>query len=332
MTRRALQIIFVVALIALAGCNGFAASPFEDSSPDREAYGVDEPLDPEEIETETEFDDEATPPGTPNNESGWVDAGQVLRAHSEATRGTTYRQHSRNVLTLENGTTLIDNRASLAADPVAGTFHVSEQFEGQVSTQYPPSHFPFPLDGLTAAEQWVTQSPDYEQVGAFEYANGSTRYHRIRSGFIGYYGAQQSMISFAENVSVERLQDDGDRYYRLHSETPRDSNYLEDEFQFEAYVDSEGVIVYTAIEGTMRFEDMPYAARLDEGELEGQTITVQQVTTTTDINETDLEEPDWVETAREEAPDREDRLERGDAEDEPAEGNGDDAPENSTDD
>ncbi|MFC7231525.1 hypothetical protein ACFQMM_09155 [Saliphagus sp. GCM10025308] len=329
MTRFALQVIVVVALIALAGCNGFAASPFEDSSPNRETYGVEEPLDPEEIETE--FDENATPPGIPNNESGSVDVDRLSRTHADATQGTTYRQHIRSVITLENGTTLIDNHASLAADPAAGTFHATERFAGRFPTQHPPSRFGFPLDGLTAAEQWVTRSPEFEQVGTLEYANGSTRYERIRSGFVGYYRTQQSMIRLAENVSVERLEDDGDRYYRLSSETPRYDNYLEDEpFEFEAYVDSEGVIVYAAIEGTMRLEDSPIGQRSDEEEREGRTITVQEIATTTDINETDLEEPDWVETAREEAPDREDRLEPGDAEGESVERDGDDAPENRT--
>ncbi|UTF54911.1 hypothetical protein [Natronosalvus rutilus] len=326
MTRRALQIIFVVALITLAGCNGFAAAPFEDSSPDREAYGVDEPLDPEEIETEF---DEDVPPGIPSDETGSIDTGPLSQAHSEAIRGTTYRQHIRSVVTLENGTTLIDNRASLAANPAVGIFHATERFEGRFPTQHPPSRAraDVPLDGLTAAEQWINHS-ESEQVGVYEYENGSTRYAQTMVGFVGYYSTQQSMIHFAENVSVQRFQDDGDRYYRLSSETPRNNNYLEDEpFEFEAYVTSEGVIVYASLEGTMRLEDSPLAQRFDGGEREGRTITVQQVATTTDINETDLEEPDWVETAREEAPDREDRLEPGDAESESVERDGEESDE-----
>ncbi|WP_312911854.1 hypothetical protein [Natronosalvus caseinilyticus] len=331
MTRFALQVIAVVALIALAGCTGFAASPFEDSSPDREAYGVDEPLDPDEIETGSDQD---APPDIPSDESGSVDTGEVARGHMEATLHSTYRQHIRNVVTLDNGTTLLDNRASLAADPEAGIFHATERFEGRFPTQRPPSRVrvDVPVDGLTAAEQWINRS-ESEQLGVYEYENGSTRYTRTMVGFVDYYSTQQSMVQSVEDVTVERLEDGGDRYYRLTSQTPRDDTYLEDEpFQFEAYVDSDGVIVYASLEGTMRLKEVPIGQRFDAGEREGKTVTVQHVATTTDINETDLEEPDWVETAREEAPAREDRVEPDDAETEPAEREGDDAPENTTDD
>ncbi|MFC7213457.1 hypothetical protein ACFQO4_05085 [Saliphagus sp. GCM10025334] len=331
MTRRALQVIFVVALIALAGCNGFAAAPFEDSSPDREAYGVDESLDPDEIETESDQD---VPPGIPTDESGSVDTGDLARGHMEATLQSTYRQHIRSVVTLDNGTTLLDNRASLAADPEAGTFHATERFEGRFPTQHPPSRTRanVPVDGLTAAEQWINHS-ESEQVGVYEYENGSTRYARTVAGFVGYYSTQRSMIQSVENVSVERLEADGDRYYRLSSQTPRNNDYLDDEpFEFEAYVNSEGVIVYASLEGTMPLEDSPIGQRFDEGERDGRTITVQQVATTTDVNKTDLEEPDWVETAREKAPERDDGPDPVDTESESAERDGDDSSENSTDD
>ncbi|MCU4751552.1 hypothetical protein OB919_06100 [Halobacteria archaeon AArc-curdl1] len=292
MTQRALLIALpVVLLVTLAGCSSLAADPF-DTDVDRDRYTVDAPLDPDEITDAHEpTDTDELLPGLPADETDEIDTGMLRQEHRNALGNQSRTYYFESETILENGTTLVNNSAELGHDPTTNAYHLTEQLTGSESTW---RGFGDDFEPPLRVEKW--DPGDADAFGRYEHANGSVQYEANDRGFVGYYSPTTNLLHRAEAYDIE-VYDADQRYYRLHSTTPRENDrdlYVEDTFEAEVILDEDGVIVYAKIEG-----ELDMAAVSDTGDVDNGTATYTEVATITGIGETTLEEPAWLEEARE---------------------------------
>ncbi|MFP9059813.1 hypothetical protein ACLI4R_04680 [Natrialbaceae archaeon A-chndr2] len=294
MTRRALLVALpVVLLVTLAGCSSLAADPF-DTDVDRDSYTVDAPIDPDEITDEREpTDTDQLLPGLPGDETHEIDTDRLRQEHQNALgdQSRTYLFETETVL--ENGTPLADNTAELRHDPTTNAYHLTEQLNGSEPTW---RGYGDDFEPPVRVEKW--DPGDVDSFGRYEHANGSVQYEADDRGFVGYYSPAESILLRAESYDDVEVYDADQRYYRLHSTTPRENDrdhYVEDTFEAEVILDEDGVIVYAKLEG-----ELDMAAISTDFDAENMTATHTELAAVTGIDETTLEEPAWLEEAREE--------------------------------
>ncbi|MFP9193028.1 hypothetical protein [Natronosalvus vescus] len=297
MTRHALHLTFVVALVALAGCSGFAADPFDDD-PDRDAFDVDTPLDPDSIEAEpSESDLEEHPEWYPADDDGKFHPGPLLSEHNNHIMENGVIEQSSIDATDENGTVVLHNTATLFHDPNVPRFYVVEHFGGEYRA-WDGAPRSGPPD-LQRAEQWYNDTDSYVE---FEHDNGTVAYDRSFGHYVGAFTHVGLIVSDASDVSVTSFDDGGATYYYVHSTTPDESGrFVEDEpFELELYVDEDGFIVFASVEGTLNLDQREYDGPINE---EYDTLEVEETMRFGNLQEDSFEEPEWLETAREEVDD-----------------------------
>lgn len=306
-TRRALLVALpVVLLVTLAGCSSLAGDPF-DSAVDRDRYTVDAPLDPDEITDEREpTETDELLPGLPTDDADEIDTSTLRDEHQNALGDQSRTYHFETETVLENGTSLLDNTAQAEHDPETNTYRLTEQLNG--SEPY-WNGFSDDFDPPLRVEKWDSGGSD--AFGRYVHANGSVQYEADDKGFIGHYSSVEMLLHRAEEYDIE-VYDADQRYYRLYSTTPRENDrdiYIEDTFEVELILNEDGVIVYAKLEGQLDMTAMPTEIDVDD-----ETATHTEFAAVTDIGETSLEEPEWVEQARAETD-----TEAGDFETEPEE-------------
>jgi len=284
-TRRALQIAVPVFLILLAGCSGFAADPLEDGT-DREPYGVDEPLHSEDLATQSETDRPADAPAwTPDDwDGGTVDTALLMDNHTEALSDRSFTTASVAQVTDEEGTVVLENQFEQIEDWQAGEVLVTAEVAGEYAH--------FSQSGTdtapTAAEYWGSTDAEYTQL---EYHNGTTEYdHGYALTGELYTVHIQAMIRAAEDAEITQYQFENTTYHQVNATMTNTGPYTDDSpGSLEFYVHEDGYIVEATLETTL---DPGMVA--DDLASDADELTLEEQYRLTDLDETTVDEPDWL--------------------------------------
>lgn len=286
MYKRAGLVLAVVSLTLLAGCSGFSAVGFENET-DRTAYGVEQPLDPETIETEADESSQPLLPGL-STDPDEIARGTLREKHVDTFSDSTYTVQYRSTTVLENGTVAIDNTAHIQWDNRNGTGLLRESFDGTL-VHADGGHSE--LRDRSTIETYYNTTDWYSR---HTLENGTVSFSQETYYFAGSRSTAGDILSEAHEYELTVYEDDGDRYYHLHSSTPVEySAFADDGFTVDLYLTDDGRIAYASLEGEIALDRtrMPY---------DGGTATVRESVRFSAHNETTLEEPAWLETAREE--------------------------------
>ncbi|GEM_PF-2356749 len=293
MSRSALQVALPVLLVVLAGCGGFAADPFE-SQPDRDVYGVDEPLDPTELGTaDDEFEDE--PP--------WLDSsGDDHQLHHDQLYETSVelleeRAHTRvtGARISADDDVVLENAGVHHTGPDGTTYASEHLIDG------PHAHLLEPPTGahtdLDRAEQYHDAEVGFTRL---EYANGSVAHERGTTQSVAYEPQLRTILMQTEDVTVTPLEGAGDdeepRYHVAVSgedaPMPFDST---EPFSLELHVTERGLVEYARLEGTIDTDEVTVREAFDDHDA----LTVEEQLYVVNVDDTTVEEPDWIDEAHE---------------------------------
>ncbi|WP_276254430.1 hypothetical protein [Halomontanus rarus] len=275
-----LSLLLVLLVVLTAGCNGISSG---SSAPDRDPYGVDDPLE-----------SSLANPG--ENVAGLTEAGfqndTFVRDHHAVLENRSYATTQTTTATLANGTTVFEGHVSTLYDRRHNQMLQTERTRGSWELNTDGSDLEERTTQLWVDEETETRISRIEhENGSVEFDTGPPRYSRAT-----VYSAVSPLREAAE-IAIERETYADGRYTVVTGTEPAaDSTFLEDEpFSARAFIRDDGVVRYAAINVTIRRD--------------GERVHVDQNYLVEDIGEVSANRPDWYEEAKEEL-EREEQRER----------------------
>lgn len=270
MTTVALRTVAVVALLVLAGCS----SGFGSDRPDRDPYGVDDPVD---VST---GDSERVLPGLTNDEL--EDVNELREAHRGVLGNRSYRVYTRTDYTSENGSTSYALEQQEHIDYGSRKFYVHSEERGA----YPGIRRPATADDLDenrTIELWIDRDHHLQRT---EFENGTVSYDdEIRSSLTSGESRIFRTLHSIEESSVGSATIEGDEYYLIQGKS-------NDQYWHGTTNQSVSATVYVHESGLVRHYRL-------EGDIlvDGEELRVREEVTLYDGGETSVEPPGWYEEA-----------------------------------
>ncbi|MFP8888287.1 hypothetical protein ACLI4U_00750 [Natrialbaceae archaeon A-CW2] len=208
--------------------------------------------------------------------------------HVDAFDDSTFTMEYRSTIVLDNGTVAIDNTAHGQWDNRNGTGLIRESFDGTLV--HPDGVHPELRDRSTI-ETFYNNTEAYSR---HTLENGTVSYSQEAYYFAGGRTTAGEILTEAHEYELTVYEEDGDRYYHLHSSTPVNYSAFDDDgFTVDLYLTDDGRIAYASLEGEIAVDRtrMPH---------DGETATVRETLWYSPQNETAVDEPAWLENAREE--------------------------------
>ncbi|MFC7232418.1 hypothetical protein ACFQMM_15370 [Saliphagus sp. GCM10025308] len=252
--------LVILLVVLLAGCSAFG-SGVED--PDREPYGVDEPVDPEPAEP-----DELLPGLT---SEGVTDPHGLAASHEKTLSERSFRINQTGRWTRPNGSVAREYRLNATVDADGSTL-------GHEYVNPLHEDFVIRLDFWRENETYVRA---HRMDGSVAYDRSDT----VPGQLFGL-GTIRSGLESMENVSVSRATIEDDTYYVLESTDP-------DERTYDTENVSMRMVVHEA--GYVRDYRLEYEVEREE------TLTVVTDLSTARVGDPDLNVtvPEWLEDAKE---------------------------------
>lgn len=269
-----LSLLLVLLVVLTAGCNGISSGT---SAPDREPYGVDEPLE-----------SSLATPGA--NVAGLTEEGfqndSFVRDHHEVLKNQSYATAQTTTATLSNGTVVLENEQSMRIDAANRRSLRHTQTTGSWNLDVRET------DRQRDTAQYRSENDQFaigQPVVRIEHGNGTVEYDRgydtsLRMEVYNHI----SPLRDAEELEIVRETYADGRYTVVTGTDPAaDSVFLDDEpFTVRAYIRDDGLIRYVTVEAAIRRN--------------GERVHIAQEFVVEDIGEVSVERPDWYEEAREE--------------------------------
>lgn len=270
MTTVALRTVAVVALLVLAGCS----SGFGSDRPDRDPYGVDEPVNA------STSDLEGALPGLTTDEL--EDVNELREAHRGVLGNRSYRVYTRTDYTSENGSTSYALEQQEHIDYGSREFYVHSEERGA----YPGIRRRGTVDDLDenrTIELWIDRDHHLQRT---EFENGTVSYDdEIRSSLTSGESRIFRALHSIEESSVGSATIEGDEYHVVEGESnerywPGTTNQ---NVTATVYVHESGLVRHYRLEGDIL--------------VDGEELRVREEVTLYDGGETSVEPPGWYEEA-----------------------------------
>lgn len=258
-------LLAVVVILLLAGCTGITV----DS--EREPYAVDEPVSPSPGDVLEGVED-----------GGIANAVELRTVHNRAVGTDGYRVETGVVVRELDGDAAFERQQTIARDSGHHSSHLVERQSGTLMGPVPASDLP-EGDGTVLLERWESGEETFDMLDV----DGSVEYDGDPRRSIATESVHLQTLSWVGDATAEVRQDEDGRYYRFETDQPAsEARFSDESFTAVVYVSEDGVI--TAFELTGETTDT------------GTPIEVTVTWSLTDRGDVTLEEPEWVETAREE--------------------------------
>ena len=257
-------LVAVVAVLLLAGCTGITV----DS--DREPYGVDEPVSPspgDELE------------GV--KDGGIANAVELRTVHRRAVGTDAYRVETEVVVRELEGDGAFERQQTIVRDSGHHSSYLVERQSGPPMGPVPASDLP-EGDGTVLLERWEAGDKTFDMLDV----DGSVEYDGDARRSIATESVHLQTLSWIGDATAEVRHDGDVRYYRFETDQPASEvRFADESFTAVVYVSDDGVIRAFELSGETTDAGTP--------------IEVTVTWSLTDRGDVTLEEPGWVETARE---------------------------------
>ena len=258
-------VLAIVAVLLLTGCMGITV----DS--DREPYGVDEPISPSPGDVLEGVED-----------GGIANAVELRSVHSRAVGTDAYRVETEVIVHKLEGDEVFERQQTITRDSGHQSSYLVERQTGTPMGPVPSSDLP-EGDGTVILERWESGEETLDMLDV----DGSVEYDGSPRRSIATESVHLQTLSWVGDATAEVRQDGDDRYYRFETDRPgSEARFSDEAFTAVVYVSTDGVITSFEMSGQTTDTGTP--------------IEVTVTWSLTDRGDVALEEPEWVETARDE--------------------------------